>query len=324
MGSNTVDAFVETDADLISIKHGEKDLEEILGYRYGEKILINKLEFKVGGSATNAAVSFSRLGHDTAYLGKIGQDNNGVKVYQTLKDEGIDFVGGSGDETGYPVILDSEYEDRTILTYKGCNNDLRFDELDMDELETDWFFFTTMMEESFRTMKILSKKLDEQDVKIAFNPSSYLATKGFEKCEPILKHVNVLILNEEEAKSLADEEDLSKTLQTLKDHVKDHVIVTSGGDGAYLYNGDEVYVGEPSDRDIVETTGAGDAFASGFISGLINEDDIETSFKKGFIQAEAVIQEYGAKTGLLEEEEINERIHHDSRDIQQKDVEEIT
>ncbi len=92
VGSATVDVFAHTESELITIKtsHGK---EELIAYPSGSKILIDRLEFKIGGGGTNTAVSFSHLGLKTAYLGKIGNDENGEKVLKLLKKEKIDFVG---------------------------------------------------------------------------------------------------------------------------------------------------------------------------------------------------------------------------------------
>ncbi|HDI02602.1 MAG TPA: carbohydrate kinase family protein, partial [Candidatus Aenigmarchaeota archaeon] len=133
VGSATLDVFVYT--ELAEIK---RKSEKLIAYPAGSKILIKKLEFMTGGGGTNTAVAFSRLGLKTAYLGKLGNDYSGKKVIEELRREGVDFIGVKGEEdfTAYSVILDSKEHDRTILTYKGITNHLRFEEINKRKLKT--------------------------------------------------------------------------------------------------------------------------------------------------------------------------------------------
>lgn len=319
MGSNTVDVFVKTDADLLTISH-KGNTKKLLGYELGEKILVKNLQFKIGGSATNAAVTFARQQLKTGYLGKIGDDNNGVKVFKNLKKENIKFVGAIGKQTGYSVILESNYKDRTILTYKGSNNKLKYEELDLKKINAKWFYFTTMMEDSFETMKKLSKKLKKEKKKIAFNPSSYLATKGYEELDSLLKYVDVLVLNKEEASLLSKQKTINKMLKSLKKHVNEIVIITDAGNGASLYDGKHKYSGKPKKVGIKETTGAGDAFASGFLSSHIRKKPLAEAFKSGFLQSESVIQHLGATNNILNKEELDKRLAEDTRSINKQKI----
>ena len=142
VGSSTVDVFVSTNVETIGKKRNHK-VKKMLAYPLGSKLLIKELKVTTGGGGTNTAVSFSRLGNKTAYLGKIGNDENGNIILKVLKKEKIEFIGIKGKEqTGYSVILDSKAHDRTILTHKGCNNNLRIKEIKLSELKTKWFYFS--------------------------------------------------------------------------------------------------------------------------------------------------------------------------------------
>src|SRR3989338_6065903 len=130
VGSSTVDVFARTRfSEIIKIidPKGETDL---LAFPSGSKILIDELEFTTGGGGTNTAVALSRLGHKVAFLGKLGKGN-----------------------AGYSVILDTLEHDRTILTYKGVNDELRHEDVPYKKLKTKWFYFCSMLEESFHTLE---------------------------------------------------------------------------------------------------------------------------------------------------------------------------
>ncbi len=313
IGSNTVDVFAETDSELIEIKT-KTSVEELLAYPLGTKILITKLEFMIGGGGTNTAVSFSRQGFKTGYLGKIGKDENGLKVFKLLKDENIDFLGSLGDMTGYSMILDSIEDDRTILTYKGCNNDLDIKDIDLKGVNTKWFYFSSMMGKSFKTLEKLAEYASKNDIKIAFNASSYLAKKGFSYLKKILENTEVFILNKEEAELIVGVGKISELVQRLKlDNIK-YVVVTNGKNGAYCYDGKElVHVLPKKSKKIKETTGAGDAFASTFVAGVIRKKSVRDCLRMASINAESVIANYGAKNILLRKAAISKRAKSDRR-----------
>jgi len=322
VGSNTIDAFVKTKANLINYhcKGEAKDQSECLAYPVGEKILIEHLDFQVGGGGTNTAVAFSRLGLKTAYLGKIGNDDNGVKVFRNLKDEKVEFIGSLGTTTGFSVILDSIEEDRTVLTHKGCNDDLDFKEIDLDKIYSKWIYFSSMRKKILKTQKRLAELASERGIKLAFNPSSYLARLGPKPIKKILDNTNVIICNKEEAQLLTNSKTNSRSVKVvakkMKDLVKDVAIITDGKNGAVCFDGITLIEAKPKrNLKILETTGAGDAFASGFVAGLIEKKELKTCMRMGFIEAEQVIVSYGAKNDLAGKVQMKSLLKKDRRKI---------
>ena len=320
VGSNTLDVFVHTDANLVKIhKPGTKksDDELCLAYPLGDKILITNLEFHIGGGGTNTAASFKKQGLKTAYLGKIGHDENGVKILHELHKLHIDFIGSFGKTSGYSVILDSKAHDRTILTHKGSNDNFRFREVDKTKLKTKWFYFSSMMSSSLDLLKSLARYAKKNEIKLAFNPSNYLVEKGKEELKPILNSTDLLIFNKEESFILSKKKTLREAFKTLKKLIKPtgYVIITDGPKGAYLYDGEEMLHAYPKNIKLVETTGAGDAFASGFTSAIIRKKNLKDALKTGMIQAESVIRCHGAKNKLLNKKEMKEELKKDRRKI---------
>ncbi len=302
----------------IKKRKGFVDKEKLsLAYPVGEKIIVNHLEFQIGGGGTNTAVAFSRLGLKTGYLGKIGEDDNGARIFTSLKEENVDFIGALGDVSGYSVILDSLHEDRTILSFKGCNDDLSFNEVSLSRLKTKWFYFSSMMGESLETLKKLAGFASRKKIKIAFNPANYLAEKGVRETGEILRASSVLIVNKEEAELLSGKKTIDESMLFLKEYARDYVVITDGSNGAYCYDGEKVYHAKPNPSiKIVETTGAGDAFASGFIGFLALGERLEAAMKAGFLEAESVIQDYGSKNKLLSRKELLIAVSKDKRSIE--------
>ncbi len=300
VGSATVDVFVDTDSELIKIK-SKKEEEELIAYPAGTKQLIKELTFLTGGGGTNTAVAFSRLGHKVGYIGKLGDDSNGRMILNLLKKEGVDYLGiiSKEDMTSYSIILDSIEHDRTIFTYKGAINKLRFNELNLKKLKTTWFYFSSMVDESFKVLEDLADFAKKNNIKIAFNPSSYLAEKGSQYLSHLLKNTNILVLNKEEAKIIVgcgSEKDLLWKLHDLGPEI---VVVTDGKNGCYCFDGKSFYQIATHKIMVVESTGAGDAFASGFLSGIIKKNDTKFALELGLANAESVISGRGAKTNLL-------------------------
>jgi len=302
IGSATVDVFAYTDSsEIIKIKSSTSE-QDFIAYNSGEKIIITDLDFEIGGGGTNTAVSFSRLGLKTAYLGKIGSDENASKVLELLKKENISFIGARGEKTGYSIVLNSFEHDRTILTYKGANNDLVDSDIVLSNLQTKWFYASSMIGNSFDTLKSIISVIKKTGAKVAFNPSSYQAKRGLSELAIVLKQLDVLVLNKEEAQLLLNEKtnitnDLVKKLALLGPK---YVVITDGAKGVTCYYDQTIYY-LPASKDVkvVETTGAGDAFASAFVAGLAYLFSVEDSLKLGLIQAESVISAVGAKNNLL-------------------------
>lgn len=293
-GSAVIDIFVDTDVS-------EKN--KMIAYDIGSKILIKDLKFNIGGGGTNTAVAFSRLGLKTGYIGKLDNDFGGNKILNLLKDEKVGFLGKIETKSsvlgGYSIILDSKENDRTILTYKGLNDNIKFSDLNIKQIQTRWLYLSSLLDESFNTQKQLANGLYKNGVKIAFNPSEY-AIKVLDLM-PILKITEILILNKEEAellckKNKVNEKDCLKGLHSLGPRI---VVITNKDKEVFAYDGQKKYSLKPHQVKVRERTGAGDAFAAGFVAGQIAGKSIDDSLNLALQESESVIKHQGAKIGLI-------------------------
>ncbi|MFT4303060.1 MAG: carbohydrate kinase family protein [Candidatus Woesearchaeota archaeon] len=308
VGSATIDCFVETGESLFQqiTKHLD---EPIVRVPFGSKIAIDDINFLTGGGGTNTAVSFSRLGINTAYLGKFGGQQSDL-IINELKKENVDTqLIVPAINTGFSVVLDAAGHDRTILTYKACNNEMLWSEVDKKKLKTKWFYMASMMGKSFTTQIKLIDYALKNKIKIAYNPSSYIAKKGYKKLKKILSACDVLIFNKEESEELLGFKfDAYKTLKKLKTLIKGIVVVTDGGKGCHCYDGKKYYFLWPGRVKAKEATGAGDSFASAFVAGLIKGHEISYCLQMGQANAECVIMHKGAKNDLQTYEAIQKKI----------------
>ena len=296
VGSGTEDVFVKTKNPEIITKN---NVHEVC-YPIGTKIIVDDIYFSTGGGGTNTATSFSRLGLNTAYLGKVGDDKTGRRLLSDLKDENVEFIGKKDKKgkTGYSVILIGLEKDRTILNFKGVANELRKNEINLKNMKTKWFYFSSLMGESFETMKRIASFAKKNNIKYAFNPSSYCTKKGLKYIKNIAEGCDILIMNKEEASQLVGKSSINLMLKKLQQHCK-IAIITDGKKGAYAYNGIEKYTVNPRKIKVIETTGAGDSFGAGVTAGAIKNKSLEDCLKLGQLNAESVLGDIGAKNNLI-------------------------
>jgi ribokinase len=294
-GSAVVDVFIHTEV-------AEKKNQ--ICYPTGGKILINELKFDIGGGGTNTAVAFSRFGLKTGCICNVGGDENGNKILSLLKKENVKFLGkiDKSGMTGYSVILDSKGGERTILTYKGVNNNIAIKDIESissGEICAKWLYYSALLGKSFLTQKSLAFILHKKGVKIAFNPSSYIINN--EDISGLLKICEVLILNHEEAYALYKRYHArGKLLEGLYSLGPKIIVITNKDKETWCYDGRKKYSIMPHKNiKVVERTGAGDAFASGFVAGRITGLDIMKCLELGLKESESVITSRGAKNKLL-------------------------
>jgi len=298
VGSGTIDVFMDTGSRLFQrVKGGNVHVP------FGSKILVDAMNTSTGGGGTNTAVSLSRLGLKVAWLGKIGKGTNSERLLKEMEKEKVDTSLVRRDmksRTGYSVILDAKGYDRTILVFKGSNDDLGWNEINKSKINAKWMYCSSMIGKSFKTLEKLVVFARKKGIKVAFNPSSYQAKKGAGFLKNVIKNTNLLVMNDEEAGYLTKEKSIEKSLKKLASMGPEFVVITLGPKKkVYVYNQKKIYKMAVKAKKAVEATGAGDSFASAFLAGIIRKNDINFALKLGFANAESVVTHYGAKNKLL-------------------------
>ena len=287
-GSGLVDAFVNT---------GIKEDNGKICFIAGTKIEVKDIIFSVGGGGINTASSFAKMGLRTGFIGKVGSGYNSQIILRALKERGIHFLGvKSKEHAGYSIVLESDKKHRTILTYKGVSNSLSYNELNLKNLDSKWFHFTSLSGESFETQKKLVDYAKKKNIRISYNPSSYQLKSGFNYISKIIKNTHILSLNKEEAEMLVGKKDTCRKLHELGPEI---ICITNGENVGEVFDGNFMYKFYPNKVKADECTGAGDSFASGFVAGFLKSGDIERSIKIAMANAESNITKRGANTGVL-------------------------
>ncbi len=306
LGSSLEDIYLIDRDDFASQKLLDKSLFGKL--EIGSKADIDKIKFFIGGGGTNSAVTFARNNHEAILFSNIGADPAGEAVLKKLDEEGIDrsYVEVSKRRnTGTSIILlDSKSGERTILTFRGVS--AKFDNLneaDLDYINPDWLYITTLRGDTGTLLRFI-EKAKSLGVKIMFNPG-VLEFENKKQLLGLLPDVDVLLLNKEEAGRLVPGVLLSELLARLKNYTPS-VIITDGAMGGIATNGTETYrFGIYEDVKVKDTTGAGDAFGSGFLAALAAGKSFRTSLIFASANSTSVVQQLGAKNGTLTLSETN-------------------
>jgi ribokinase len=286
--------------------------QKLKSITYGSKVLVRHFETHTGGGGSNSAVALSKLGLKVAYLGKLGEDNHAHIIEKELKLNKIKILNKNKSQinTDEAFILNSEQEkDRIIYIYKGSSEDLNTKDI-LEKLNAKWFYLAALVGRSFKVLLKLSKYAKKHKIKILFNPSTYLAGKGLRKLKPILKNTNLLILNKEEAQLVLKSKSKSTNylLKKLSKYTKGTIIITNGPKTLYSLQGGAVYSSTPPKIKVIHTAGAGDAFNSGVLAGMIKNHPLEKAIQLGQANSASVIQHFGTKNKLLTEREAKKLI----------------
>jgi ribokinase len=299
-GSAFVDVYLQS-PDFKVIRAGSSPTGVALCEVYGGKIAVAKMAITTGGGATNVCVGLERLGLQTAAVCAVGDDHWGLFVRQNLKREGVSllYVQQVDAPTSYSTILVAEDGGRSALVYRGASSQLSWQKVEWDKLDPDWIYISSLGGD-FNFLTKIIRHAQEKKISVAFNPGSH-EISSLKKLRPFLGYLDVLLVNLQEAAKLTEHLPKSKD-EIFADLGKLNipiVVVTEGRGGASLVVKRKVKHLPALKVDTVEETGAGDAFASGFMAGIIQGLKPEEALKMGLANGASVTTAFGPKEGLL-------------------------
>jgi ribokinase len=276
-GSATRDIFLELKDPLIKKKS--------FNLKLGAKINIKKINFSSGGGGTNTAFTFSNQKFKTAYCGMIGKDDSGTEILQEIKKQKINtslILKTDNVPSNYSIIINHPDKDRTILTFRGASNLLK--KINWKKLKASWFYIAP-----FENNELFEKIINfayKNNIKVAVNPGSKQFKGSWKKW---IKKIDIIFVNKEE-------------MNILKNKLKGFqgvLNVTKGPAGVSVYYQDKVFERKAPNSFVADRTGAGDAYASGFVADYIKNNDIKSAMKFGVLNATSCLKKIGAKKGLL-------------------------
>lgn len=276
---------------------------------YGGKMEVQEVVIASGGGGTNTAVSFAKKELKTAVVAEMGNDPAALVVYKDLEEAGVEtryVVQEQAQTTAVSAILIGGDGGRSVITYRGASAMLTKHDFPFEELETRWLHISSLGG-NIELLKQLVDWAKKKKVRVSLNPGMPEIDQR-EKLLPLLSQVEVLFLNREEAAALFDlklSDQMVWNTHTFPMGAQ-VTVVTDGAHGGKICIGDKQVFYEPEKvTKVVNTTGAGDAFASGYIAALLYGKDYEQAIEWGKRNAKGVLAYIGAKKGLLTLAEIN-------------------
>ena len=267
-----------------------------------EEIFVEDYAEACGGSAANTVVGIARLGCKSGYIGKVGCDREGEILIKDFCDEGVNTDGvirTEEGESGSVLGFVDKKGARALYINPGVNDTIKLDEVNSRYVSQAQFLHLTSFvgEQSFQTQKKLLDIIAD-NVKVSFDPGALYARKGFLNLEPIIRRAYVLMPNAIELELLTGEIDYRKGADVIIGKGVKIVAVKLGGEGCYVTDGQERHRISPFKVEVVDTTGAGDAFCAGFLYGLVNNRSLFECGRLGNFVASRCIMKMGARPGL--------------------------
>lgn len=281
--------------------------EQVMQLEMGGKADVNNIDFATGGGATNASVTFARQGLHASFMGTIGHDPAGQAVLDDLDKEGVGTKHVSYAKklnTGYSVLLLASNGERTILTYRGASTHYDVKHFNLDDVDADWVYVSSMAG-SMEALAHIFDQAKEKGIKVFFNPGKgELKHPG--KLKGLLDDVDVISVNKEEAQTIVEGESPEELARHLLHYVS-VAIVSDGPDGVVATDGTTVVrAGMYEDVKVVDRTGAGDAFGSGFLSQWSQGKPLKDCVVFASANSTSVVTKIGAKAGILHQ---NVKLH---------------
>ncbi len=275
-----------------------------------EKSKTLKKQMASGGSAANTIHGLAKLGMETAFIGNVGKDETGKFFEEDLKNSGIKPVLFYSDSpSGIANGMISPDGERTFGTFLGAALDLSASMLSNDHFEGyDILHVEGYLVQNHQLLETILKLAKEAGLKVSLDLASYnVVEDNLDFLQDMVRnYVDIVFANEEEAKAFTGKEP-EEALNEIA-AITDIAIVKVGSKGSMIKQGDTTIYISPIKAHSVDTTGAGDLYASGFLYGLANNLGFEKAGSLGSLLAGTVIEVVGAKFGEEKWEEMREKV----------------
>lgn len=277
----------------------------------GEQLIVNS-DSQAGGSAANTIYALAKLGIKAGFIGVVGTDKEGKFLVSDLKSVNVDTSGikmKSGCRTGSTVCLADKHGNRAIYIDPGANNKFTYKDISKSFLQSAEILHLSSFvndEQFFAQVYAIERIIDKP--KITFSPGIIYARKGIKGLKPILQKTDTLLINRDEIETLTGESYRKAARVCIQEGCETVVVTLGRGIKTHksriicyiLKNCDDCFVEsvEKAESTEIDSTGAGDAFAAGFILGCLKHQNIYQCGLLGDILAKFVISGVGARSSL--------------------------
>jgi ribokinase len=274
-----------------------------------EKFTVRDFERHLGGGAFNASVAFSRLGLESAFFGRVGDDRTGRAVKEFLDGEGVStelLVVDPKVTTSTSALLSCRGE-RVIVMYRGKNDDLLETDPQWDGmLSAKWVFLADLAGSNNDVIFEVAERLKEKGAKLAYVPGQNELSLGTDKLKSVLEKAELLVLNLYEARMiLGEDRPVKELLAGFKEIGVGTPVITQDVKGSDAYDGERFYHQDAVvAEEVVDETGAGDAFSSTFTAGIMLGRSVPDALSLAAKNAGSVVTKVGGVGGLLTLDEL--------------------
>jgi len=303
IGNAIVDVICKVDDEFISKNNLTKStMKLIFDNNEFENLLSNlKIEKTVsGGSIANSIVGLSQLGNKVGFIGKVNDDDLGKKYEEGLLREKVSYFYSKKKEelpTGTCLILVTPDSERTMCTFLGTAGKINENDVDVDAInKSEIIFLEGYLWDEGDPKKAFEKAITNAN-KVAMSLSDQFCVDRHKPhfLDLVKNKLDITFANEQEIMSLIDAKDFNEVIDFAKSLGK-LLVITRGEKGAIAINSSEISeCGIKQGLNIVDLTGAGDLFASGFLHGFVNQMSLKESLEKGTEMSSKVIQQIGAR-----------------------------
>ncbi len=273
-----------------------------------EESFVTEYSETCGGSAANTVVGLARLGCHTGFIGKIADDAEGKILLQDFADEGVNTNGivvAKHGRSGKVMGFVDQKGQRALYIDPGVNDTIKTLEVNENYASNTKFLHLTSFvgNTSFQTQKNLVNRLYKK-VQVSLDPGALYAKLGPKRLKPIIDKTFLMMPNSRELELLTGLKDYRAGARSLIEEGVKVLAVKLGSKGCYVTDGQESHMIEPFKVNVVDTTGAGDAFDAGFLYGLLSGRSLHECGSIGNFVASRCIMEMGARTSLPTLEEL--------------------
>ena len=303
IGNAIVDVICKVNDDFLIKNNLTKGLMKLIFDETEFSNLLSNLKIEKtisGGSVANSIVGLSQLKNNVGFIGKISDDDFGARYEEGLKKENVNFLYTKKKEnlpTGTCLILITPDSERTMCTFLGTAGKINKNDLDINAIKQSELIFL----EGYLWDKGEPKEAFEKAINLSNKTAMSLSDKfcvdrhKTNFLNLVKNDLDLVFANEGEITSLIDAKNFDEVISFCKE-LKKHLIITRGEKGAIsIYRNEVAEISAKKDLKIVDLTGAGDLFASGYLHGFINKFSQKECLVKATEMSSKIIQQIGAR-----------------------------
>lgn len=312
VGNAIIDAFLSLQ-DANEHVHLDKAKKEFR-LTAGEKIQLENCIFEIGGNACNVAVGLSRLGFSTGLLAEIGDDAFSETIMKRLSDEEVysGKIQRKG-QSSFAIALNLKGERTLLVEHVDREHAFTF-----YGVKAHCIYLTSMGQKWQNAYHMVLDYVKNHDTFFVMNPGTKQLQEAPGFIRGMLPHAQILFINKEEGLRLIGQSTTKRSMSYLLDALRalgpDTVVVTDGDEGSYAMDASgKSYHALTLRVPVIEKTGAGDAYSTGFLAAMLSGKDITEAMRWGTLSATGVIGKIGAQPGLLTRKQLHDYLEDDNQ-----------